>query len=134
MSHPNPHLAYRADIDGLRAVAVLAVVLFHAFPSWVPGGFIGVDIFFVISGYLISSILFKALAQGEFSFVDFYARRVRRIFPPLIVVVASASSWVGTSCCPMSMLSWASMHWLVSALSPISCSGRKRATSITLLS
>lgn len=88
MSHPNPHLAYRADIDGLRAVAVLAVVLFHAFPSWVPGGFIGVDIFFVISGYLISSILFKALAQGEFSFVDFYARRVRRIFPPLIVMVA----------------------------------------------
>ncbi len=87
MTHPNPHLAYRPDIDGLRAVAVLAVVVFHAFPAALPGGFVGVDIFFVISGYLISSIIFKALAGGEFSFVDFYARRIRRIFPPLLLVV-----------------------------------------------
>ncbi|GHU11869.1 acyltransferase [Betaproteobacteria bacterium] len=85
--HPNPHLAYRADIDGLRAVAVLAVVIFHAFPALLPGGFIGVDIFFVISGYLISSIIFKALSSGEFSFADFYARRVRRIFPSLLLVI-----------------------------------------------
>ncbi len=88
MSAPNPHLAYRPDIDGLRAVAVLAVVVFHAFPAALPGGFVGVDVFFVISGYLISSIIFKALAGGEFSFADFYARRVRRIFPPLLLVVA----------------------------------------------
>lgn len=86
MSHANPHLAYRPDIDGLRAVAVLSVLIFHAFPSILPGGFIGVDIFFVISGYLISSIIFKALQRGEFDFADFYARRVRRIFPPLLIV------------------------------------------------
>ncbi len=88
MAHPNSHLAYRPDIDGLRAVAVLAVVIFHAFPALLPGGFVGVDIFFVISGYLISSIIFRSLACGEFSFSDFYARRIRRIFPPLLLVTA----------------------------------------------
>ena len=95
MSHPNPHLAYRADIDGLRAVAVLSVVIFHAFPAALPGGFVGVDIFFVISGYLISSIIIKALGRGEFSFADFYARRVRRIFPALLLVVSVclAAGW-----------------------------------------
>lgn len=95
MSHLNPHLAYRSDIDGLRAVAVLSVVLYHAFPALLPGGFVGVDIFFVISGYLISSIVFKALAGGEFSFADFYVRRVRRIFPALllVIVVSLAIGW-----------------------------------------
>ena len=83
------HLKYRPDIDGLRAIAVLAVVGFHAFPKWVPGGFIGVDVFFVISGYLISSILFKNLENGSFSFIQFYSRRVRRIFPALILVLIS---------------------------------------------
>ncbi|QDF98958.1 hypothetical protein CJ010_21675 [Azoarcus sp. DD4] len=87
MSKPTPHLAYRPDIDGLRAIAVLSVVIFHAFPASLPGGFVGVDIFFVISGYLISSILYKALAADGFSFADFYARRVRRIFPALLLVV-----------------------------------------------
>jgi peptidoglycan/LPS O-acetylase OafA/YrhL len=81
----NPN--YRADIDGLRAVAVLSVVGFHAFPSWVRGGFIGVDVFFVISGFLISSIIFGGLARNGFSFVDFYSRRIRRIFPALILVL-----------------------------------------------
>ncbi|WP_306605821.1 acyltransferase family protein [Azonexus sp.] len=81
------HLNYRPDIDGLRAIAVAAVVIFHAYPSAFPGGFVGVDIFFVISGYLISSIIFKSLSQGEFSFSDFYGRRVRRIFPPLLAVL-----------------------------------------------
>lgn len=90
MTHANPHLAYRADIDGLRAIAVLAVVLFHAFPAWLPGGFVGVDVFFVISGYLISSIIFKALAGGDFSFADFYLRRVRRIFPALLLVILTS--------------------------------------------
>ena len=81
-------IKYRPDIDGLRALAVLPVVLFHAFPAWLRGGFIGVDIFFVISGFLISSILLRELGQGSFSFAHFYARRVKRIFPALILVLA----------------------------------------------
>ena len=81
-------MQYRADIDGLRALAVLAVVGFHAFPDYLPGGFIGVDIFFVLSGYLISSILFSKLGSGHFSILHFYARRIRRIFPALILVMA----------------------------------------------
>ena len=83
------HPVYRRDIDGLRAVAVLAVVVFHAFPALVPGGFIGVDIFFVISGFLISTILAQSLAQGSFSFAGFYARRIKRIFPALLLVMAA---------------------------------------------
>lgn len=80
---------YRRDIDGLRAVAVMSVVIFHAFPGFIRGGFIGVDIFFVISGFLISSIIFEGLNRGAFSFRDFYARRVRRIFPSLLIVLIS---------------------------------------------
>lgn len=68
---------------------MLAVVLYHAFPSWLPGGFVGVDVFFVISGYLITRIVHGRLGQGQFSFVDFYVRRIRRIFPALCVVLAS---------------------------------------------
>ena len=79
---------YRPDIDGLRAIAVLAVVLFHAFPARVRGGFIGVDVFFVISGYLISTIILQDLGRDQFSFAHFYARRIRRIFPALILVLA----------------------------------------------
>jgi peptidoglycan/LPS O-acetylase OafA/YrhL len=81
------HVAYRPDIDGLRAVAVLIVVLFHAWPNWLKGGFIGVDIFFVISGFLITSIIVQELRNGKFSIRQFYVRRVRRIFPALITVV-----------------------------------------------
>jgi peptidoglycan/LPS O-acetylase OafA/YrhL len=87
-----PHLAhpkYRPDIDGLRAVAVLAVVVYHAFPKAVRGGFIGVDIFFVISGYLISTIIFGSLAGSGFSYREFYARRIRRILPALLPVMAA---------------------------------------------
>jgi peptidoglycan/LPS O-acetylase OafA/YrhL len=80
---------YRPDIDGLRAVAVLAVVAHHAFPDLLPGGFVGVDIFFVISGYLITRDILERQAAGTFTLADFYRRRVRRIFPALVVVLAA---------------------------------------------
>lgn len=81
------HLAYRPDIDGLRALAILLVIVFHAFPKFLRGGFIGVDIFFVISGYLITSIIIRGQSQGSFSLLEFYSRRIKRIFPALIVVL-----------------------------------------------
>ena len=82
---------YRPDIDGLRAIAVLLTVVFHAYPTVLPGGFVGVDVFFVISGYLISGIVFRQLSTGSFSLATFYANRIRRIFPALLaVLVASA--------------------------------------------
>ncbi len=86
MRHGN-QTSYRPDIDGLRAIAVLLVVLFHAFPKILPGGYIGVDIFFVISGYLITGIIVGKMSEGRFSFSDFYARRIKRIFPSLITVL-----------------------------------------------
>ena len=82
---------YRPDIDGLRAVAVSVVVAYHAFPQFMPGGFIGVDVFFVVSGYLISGIILGALAANRFSYANFYARRIRRIFPALAVVLAAVA-------------------------------------------
>jgi peptidoglycan/LPS O-acetylase OafA/YrhL len=72
---------YRPEIDGLRAIAVLAVIFFHAGVLWIPGGFVGVDIFFVISGYLITQIIVKGLCDSKFSFVEFYARRIKRLLP-----------------------------------------------------
>src|SRR5688500_16716422 len=97
-SAPSPSFAavYRPDIDGLRALAVLAVIGFHVAPGRLPGGFVGVDIFFVISGFLISSIIVRALEAGRFSFAAFYRRRVRRIFPALILVLAAslAAGWL----------------------------------------
>jgi len=85
-------LTYRREIDGLRAIAVLSVVFFHLELSvsghfLFQGGFIGVDVFFVISGYLITSILLKGLSDKTFSFADFYERRARRILPTLIMVM-----------------------------------------------
>jgi peptidoglycan/LPS O-acetylase OafA/YrhL len=80
-------LSYRADIDGLRALAVLSVLGYHFFPEWVPGGFIGVDVFFVISGYLITRILSDEFHQKGIHIGHFYARRIRRIFPALVLVL-----------------------------------------------
>jgi peptidoglycan/LPS O-acetylase OafA/YrhL len=85
-----PSIRYRPDIDGLRAIAVMLVVNYHAFPEALPGGFIGVDIFFVISGFLITGIIARQLEQQRFSLVAFYNRRIRRIFPALIVVLCTA--------------------------------------------
>jgi peptidoglycan/LPS O-acetylase OafA/YrhL len=78
---------YRGDIDGLRAIAVLAVVIFHLEVVQFSGGYVGVDVFFVISGYLITSIIKTKYDAGRFSFGDFYFRRIRRLIPPLIVTV-----------------------------------------------
>ncbi len=86
LSHPK----YRTDIDGLRAIAILSVVGFHAFPDWIQGGFIGVDVFFVISGFLISTIIFENLEEGHFSYAEFYARRIKRIFPALILTLVTS--------------------------------------------
>lgn len=80
-------LRYRPDIDGLRAISVLLVLIFHAFPKTLRGGFVGVDVFFVISGFLISGLIFDELDDHVFSLRTFYARRVRRLFPALIPVL-----------------------------------------------
>jgi peptidoglycan/LPS O-acetylase OafA/YrhL len=79
---------YRADIDGLRAVAILPVVLFHAGFRFAPGGFVGVDVFFVVSGYLITALIHGEMAAGRFSLLHFYERRVRRLFPALFAMLA----------------------------------------------
>jgi peptidoglycan/LPS O-acetylase OafA/YrhL len=81
-------IAYRPEIDGLRALAVVPVVLFHAGFDVFGGGFVGVDVFFVISGYLITSIILKQKATGTFSLLNFYERRARRILPALFLVIA----------------------------------------------
>lgn len=83
------HFHYRPAVDGLRGVAVLAVLGFHAFPETVSGGYVGVDVFFVISGFLITSIIARQLLHVDFSFADFYWRRVRRLFPALVLVLAT---------------------------------------------
>ena len=85
----NRKISYRSDIDGLRAIAVLSVIAFHIAPAKLRGGFVGVDIFFVISGFLISSIIYKELESGAFSIVEFYVRRIRRIYPALFLVLSA---------------------------------------------
>src|ERR1043165_6352806 len=91
-----PSERYRPDIDGLRAIAVMVVVNFHGFPQAMPGGFVGVDIFFVISGFLITGIVARELSEQRFNLAGFYVRRVRRIFPALIVVLSAvlAMGWL----------------------------------------
>jgi peptidoglycan/LPS O-acetylase OafA/YrhL len=83
-----PH-HYRADIDGLRTLAVGFVVVFHYYPQALPGGFVGVDMFFVISGYLISGIIARQAAKGTFTYAEFYSKRIRRIFPTLVVALVT---------------------------------------------
>jgi peptidoglycan/LPS O-acetylase OafA/YrhL len=90
LSSPSPK--YRPDVDGVRAIAVMLVLNFHAFPDAMPGGLIGVDVFFVISGFLITGIIARELELGRFSMVEFYDRRIRRIFPALIVVLSARTT------------------------------------------
>ncbi len=101
------HSGYRADIDGLRAVAVLAVLAFHAAPRWLPAGFVGVDIFFALSGFLITGIILDGLAQRRFSFAGFYIRRVRRIFPALALVLMASFALAWAILLPREMVDFA---------------------------
>ncbi len=87
----SPVLPYRPDVNGLRAIAIVSVILFHAFPKFIRGAFFGVDIFFVISGYLISTILIRDYANQDFRYSRFYYRRARRIFPALFMVLATVA-------------------------------------------
>src|SRR5215831_15131609 len=89
-------MTYRREIDGLRAVAVLPVILFHARIGAFRGGFVGVDVFFVVSGYLITSIIISDTQEGRFSLARFYERRARRILPPLFLIMAAscAMAWL----------------------------------------
>ncbi|MCL2713246.1 MAG: acyltransferase [Alphaproteobacteria bacterium] len=95
MTTRKPSETYRPDIDGLRAIAVLSVLGYHAVPEWIRGGFVGVDVFFVISGYLITTGLLETLRDNRFSLLDFYERRICRIFPALItvLVICFAFGW-----------------------------------------
>jgi peptidoglycan/LPS O-acetylase OafA/YrhL len=84
MSYSN--FKYRADIDGLRTLAVLSVIIFHFNNQWIPGGFIGVDIFFVISGFIITTAIYPQILAGQFSFNQFYVKRIKRILPLFYVI------------------------------------------------
>src|SRR6056297_3589702 len=92
-------MQYRPDIDGLRAVAVIPVVFYHAGITGFSGGFVGVDVFFVISGYLIARIIYEEIVEGRFSILSFYERRARRILPALFAVLAASMTlgWVWLS-------------------------------------
>src|SRR5579863_825458 len=93
---PQPQIAeraslrYRPDIDGLRAIAIVPVVLYHYGVPGFGGGFVGVDVFFVISGYLITSLIFAEMRAGRFSVLSFYERRARRILPALFAMLAAS--------------------------------------------
>ena len=82
---------YRPEIDGLRALAILPVILYHGIPELCPGGFLGVDVFFVISGYLITGIIFEEVQRDQFSLQNFYTRRIRRILPALYFMLILCS-------------------------------------------
>lgn len=81
------HIQYRAEIDGLRALAVVSVIIFHMEATWLSGGFVGVDIFFVISGYLITNVIATQINAKQFTYSDFYRRRIKRLFPVLFTVI-----------------------------------------------
>ena len=107
ISIEKPALKYRPDIDGLRAVAVLSVLAFHIGLKGVRGGFVGVDVFFVISGYLISSIVFSEIAGSRYSVIGFYERRIRRIFPALFAMLAVSGVFAAIYLLPGELVEYA---------------------------
>ena len=122
-------MRYRAEIDGLRAVAVIPVILFHAGFAAFGGGFVGVDVFFVISGYLITALLLGDLATGRFSIWAFYDRRARRLLPALFVVLAACLPAPGGGCCPATCRSCCRVSPPSRCSCRTSCSGTRAATS-----
>src|SRR5262245_20006425 len=84
---PKPSIPYNAALDGVRAIAIMAVLIFHVSPAILGGGFVGVDVFFVLSGFLVTSILIKDLREGRFSMREFYLRRIQRLLPNAILTV-----------------------------------------------
>ena len=123
-------IKYRPEIDGLRAIAVLAVIFFHAGLGVWAGGFIGVDVFFVISGYLITSIILKEKTAGTFTLWNFYERRIRRILPALFLVmgVSLVFSWLWLV--PDEMKDYAQSLVAVTFFLPIFFSGKRAAILI----
>ena len=95
---------YRAELDGMRAIAVLLVVAHHSAPELVPGGFIGVDVFFVLSGYLIGGIVLGELSEGRFSLLHFYERRARRILPALFLVLFVSAAFATFAMLPADLV------------------------------
>ena len=91
---------YRSDLDGLRALAVLAVIFYHISGKVLPGGYLGVDIFFVLSGFLITNIIWRESLKGNFSIARFYERRVRRIMPALLVLLLVVSAFASVLLLP----------------------------------
>ncbi|XSZ47495.1 acyltransferase family protein [Francisella noatunensis] len=112
------NIKYRSDIDGLRALAVVSVILYHLEISWVKSGFLGVDIFFVISGYLITSIILRDLQNNSFSIKNFYLRRIRRILPALIFVLVLSTFFAWLILLPQDLLNYAKS--MVSVIASIS--------------
>ena len=106
MSDPNTlhqHSVYRPEIDGMRAIAVLTVIFFHAKSSWVPSGYLGVDMFFVLSGYLITQIIYREMMEGKFSFLEFYKRRAKRILPAFLTVIVFTTLLANVLLAPMDL-------------------------------
>jgi peptidoglycan/LPS O-acetylase OafA/YrhL len=99
--------AYRPDVDGLRAIAVIGVIAFHLSKAALPGGYFGVDMFFVLSGYLITAIIWREIGLGEFSIVRFYDRRIRRIAPALLLVLAATTVGATLLLLPMDLIGYA---------------------------
>ena len=97
---------HRPDIDGLRAIAVTAVVAYHAFPHWATGGFVGVDVFFVISGFLITRIIAGERDENRFRFIHFYQRRARRILPAYVVMTGLVALAAGVILLPQDLRSF----------------------------
>jgi peptidoglycan/LPS O-acetylase OafA/YrhL len=112
-------MSYRADIDGLRAIAVLSVVIFHLGVPGFSGGYIGVDVFFVISGYLITSILKYKIEDGNLLLVDFYSRRIRRLLPALISTVVASTLAAAFLFTPYDMIAFHALQLLLSFHYPI---------------